>query len=227
MKKNYNTALLSGGIAIILAQISAFVLQDYFGRSYLTLAFQFDTFVLLALAFMLILQFKSSDKIAAILLVVYGGFNILHGITANYSVGLIVNNLESEVIFILGLLIGHVLFEISALFLVIHITQTKFETSFTKKIVLFSLSVSIVLLASVSFLVTEGSFNQILKTVVAVIALIAVYASMYLLIAEKPITEGLEEDQKEKNKLQELEGLYHRGIITQAEYDERKEKLTE
>ena len=80
MKKTYNLGLLTGGISLMLALIASFVLQDYFSESFLTLSFTFDTFVLIAVAFMLILQFKSFDKIAAIVLVIYGAFNILYGI---------------------------------------------------------------------------------------------------------------------------------------------------
>ena len=66
MKKTYNLGLLTGGISLMLALIASFVLQDYFSESFLTLSFTFDTFILIAVAFMLILQFKSFDKIAAI-----------------------------------------------------------------------------------------------------------------------------------------------------------------
>ncbi len=226
MKRKYNTALLSAGIAIVLSQIAAFVLQDYFERSLLTLSFQLDIFMLMAVAFALILQFKSSEKVVSILLVVYGAFNLIHGVTANRAVGMVVNSLEIEVIFVLGLLIAHSLFEISALFILVHSTQTRFETSFTKKFVLISLSVSLGLLVLILPFVTRLELDSVLKAIFAVIAIAVLYFAMYLMVTDRPIVEE-PEPVKPASKLEELEGLLRRGIISQAEYDARKNKLNQ
>lgn len=226
MKKKYNTALLSGGIAILLSQIAAFVLQDYFGSSYLTLSFQFDTFIMLGISFILILQFKGFDKFIAIVLVVYGAFNLIHGVSSNYLIGNIVGSLEVEVIVVLGLLLGHALFEISALFILLHSIQPRFESKFTRKFVLISLGVALLLLSLVSIFLTSSVLIQVIRAISAILAIGALYISMYLLIEDKPIVEETKVDVPQSlNKLAELDRLYQRGIITKDEYDSRKNLL--
>ncbi len=226
MKKKYNTALLSGGIAILLSQIAAFVLQDYFGRSYLTLAFQLDTFIMLAISFILILQFKSFDKFIAIILVIYGAFNLIHGVSSNYAIGQVVGSLEVEVMVVLGLLIGHALFEISALFILLHSTQPRFETKFTKKFVLISLIIALVLFSGISVFLTQMEIIQIVKTVGSILAIGALYITMYILVEEKPVVEEKSiEVGHQSSRLAELERLYQRGIITKDEYESRKSTL--
>lgn len=226
MKKTYHTSLLTGGIAIILAYIAAFVLQDFFGRSFLTLSFQLDTFVFMAIAFIMILQFKSFDKIIAIILVIYGAFNILYGVTGTRPVSLIINSVEFEVIFVLGLLLGHALFEISSLFLLLHTTQTKFETKFTKRFIMVSLIVSFIFLAAVSPFVTLMKLDSVLRVVFALIAIAVVYISMVLMVKDKPIvSEEPVVVNNQQSKLNELERLYQRGIISDEEYQTRLKSI--
>src|SRR5690554_7654845 len=125
MQKTYNLKLLTGGVVLILTLIASFVLQNSFEKSYLTFNFTLETFLLMAVAFILILQFKSYGKTASIILVVYGAFNILYGIFGSSSLSNLLGSLELEVLFILGLLLGHVLFEIAALFVLLHVTDRK------------------------------------------------------------------------------------------------------
>lgn len=220
MKKTYNLGLLTGGIALMLALIASFVLQDYFQPSYLTLSFTFDTFILIAIAFIFILQFKSFDKISAIILVVYGAFNILYGIVGSSTISNLINSTELEVIFILGLLLGHVLFEIAVLFVLVHVTQPRFEFEFTKKFVIVALSVSLLILISVSPLVTEVTIQSIVRMVFSIIAIGALYFCIQQMVtvrSEEPVVPTNTLDIKK----QELSKLLERGIITQSEYETR------
>ncbi|MFA7417334.1 MAG: SHOCT domain-containing protein [Acholeplasma sp.] len=223
MKKTYNLGLLTGGIILMLALIASFVLQDYFTPSFLTLSFTFDTFVLIAVAFILILQFKSYAKIAAIILVVYGAFNILYGIVGSYELSSLLGSMEIEVIFILGLLLAHVIFEISVLFVLLHVTQPRFDIKFTKKFVMIALIVSLVLLVAISPLVTPANFQSIVRMIFSILSIGALYLCVYLMVTEKvdepePLLDNI------KIKQQELTRLYERGIITQEEYEIRLEK---
>lgn len=220
MKKTYNLGLLTGGISLMLALIASFVLQDYFSESFLTMSFTFDTFILIAVSFMLILQFKSFDKIAAIVLVIYGAFNILYGIVGSQTLSDVINSTELEVIFILGLLLGHVLFEIAVLFVLLHLTQQRFEYKFTKKFVIVALLVSLVLLISITPLVTFMTFQSIIRMVFSVISIAMLYFCIQQMVTDTPIV--VEAPTKAvPNKRLELSKLYERGIITQEEYQTR------
>ncbi|WP_025724408.1 SHOCT domain-containing protein [Acholeplasma granularum] len=224
MKKNYHTGLLTAGIILVLALIASFVLQNYFKGSYLTLSYQFDTFVLMAVAFMLILQFKSFDKIVSIVLVIYGAFNILYGITGSYAVSNIVQSVEIEVIFTLGLLLGHVLFEIAALFILVHVMQTRFELKFTKTFVRVTLLVSAVFLIAISPFVTSFSLQSILRMVFQVIAILATYFAVQQLVFERPAPEVVTNTESNK-KLDELNRLYQRGLISKDEFESRLNQI--
>src|SRR5690554_1904556 len=136
MKKQYSNTLLSCGIALILTQIAAFVLQNYFDPSVLTLWHGFDIGIFMVIAFLLIIQVKSFQRVVSILLIIYGGLNLLHGITASNLLSYTINNMELEVLFVLGLLLGYALFEIAALFTIVSVYQKRFSGEFTRRIVL-------------------------------------------------------------------------------------------
>lgn len=216
MKKTYNLGLLAGGIGLMLTLIASFVLQQHFGQSFLTMNFVFDTFILMAVAFILILQFKSFDSVVAIILVVYGGFNILYGIMGNQALTNLLGSTELEVIFILGLLLGHVLFEVAVLFLLLHVTQPRFDYKFTKVFVIVALSVAFVLLIAVSPLVTLVTVQSVLRMIVTIISIAALYYCIQQMVVERPVeTPKMSESD---NKQSELRKLYERGIITEEEY---------
>lgn len=220
MKKSYNLGLLTGGITLMLALIASFVLQHYFTQSFLTLSFTFDTFLLMGVAFICILQFKTYDKVAAIILVVYGAINILYGIVGSEALSGMLGSLEIEVIFILGLLLGHVLFQIAVLFVLLHIIQPRFELKFTKRFVSVSLAVSLLFLILISPLVTFSSFQSIITTVFSLITIAVLYFCVQQMVTDRPL-EVETEVKGSTNKHQELTKLYERGIITQEEYDSR------
>lgn len=224
MKKTYDLKLLTGGIILMLALIASFVLQSYFGQSYLTFSFTLDTFVLMAVAFILILQFKKFIKVAAIILVVYGALNILYGITGSSELSGVFGSMDLEVIFILGLLLAHVIFEIAVLFILLHVTQPRFETSFTKRFVGFALIASLVLIMLISPLVTFSSFQSIIRIIFSVIAIAALYFAISQMVVERteepePVVDSLQLKQIE------LKRLYERGIITESEYQTRLDKI--
>ncbi|MBN3491216.1 SHOCT domain-containing protein [Acholeplasma equirhinis] len=230
MNRKYSTKLLSISIAILITQIASFVFQNNYGNSLLTIGQALDVIVLISIAFMLLLQFKKFDKVVSIILVVYGGLNIVYGLTSSLAFRLVIQNRDIEVLFTTGLLIAHVLFEIAALFNLVHNTQTKFETKFTKNLTLITLSVSFVLLAAVSPFVTYGDMFSVLKTIAALLAILALYASVFLGIEEKAVKVDPVEAPKvvtslNESKLTELEKLYNRGIITEEEYQTRKERI--
>ena len=221
MKKTYNLGLLAGGIALMLALIASFVLQHYFTQSFLTLSFTFDTFVLMAVAFIFILQFKSFDKTAAIILVVYGAFNILYGIIGNTELSQLINSMDIEVMFILGLLLAHVLFEIAVLFVLLHVIQPRFEYKFTKRFVIVALSVSLLFLALISPLITFSTFQSVIRVIFSLLAIGVLYYCIQQVVTEKTNESEVETNSELDSKNQELKKLFARGIITQEEYDTR------
>lgn len=220
MQKKYNLKLLTGGVVLILTLIASFVLQNSFEKSYLTFDFTLETFLLMAVAFILILQFKSYGKTASIILVVYGAFNILYGILGSSSLSNLLGSLELEVLFILGLLLGHVLFEIAALFVLLHVTQPRFDMKFTRRFVIGALTASLILLIAISPLVTYTTLPSVLRMVCAILSIIALYFCVVQMIEETPVEENKPVHQTSK-KQEELKKLYDRGLITQSEYEQR------
>lgn len=224
MKKTYDLKLLTGGIILMLALIASFVLQSYFGQSYLTFSFTLDTFVLMAVAFILILQFKKFIKVSAIILVVYGALNILYGITGTNELSSVIGSMDIEVIFILGLLLAHVIFEIAVLFILLHVTQPRFDTQFTKRFVRIALIASLVLLMLIAPLVTLSSFQSIVRIIFSVLAIASLYFAISQMVVEKtdepePVVDSVQLKQIE------LRRLYERGIITESEYQTRLDKI--
>src|SRR5690554_234782 len=189
MQKTYNLKLLTGGVILILTLIASFVLQHYFEKSYLTFDFTLETFILMAVAFILILQFKSYAKTASIILVVYGALNILYGIFGSFSLSNLLGSLELEVLFILGLLLGHVLFEIAVLFVLLHVTQPRFDMKFTSRFVMGALIASIILLIAISPLVTYTTLPSILRMVCAIISIAALYFCIVQMVEEPKVEE--------------------------------------
>jgi len=220
MQKTYNLKLLTGGVVLILTLIASFVLQNSFEKSYLTFNFTLETFLLMAVAFILILQFKSYGKTASIILVVYGAFNILYGILGSSSLSNLLGSLELEVLFILGLLLGHVLFEIAALFVLLHVTQPRFDMKFTRRFVIGALTASLILLIAISPLVTYTTLPSVLRMVCAILSIVALYFCIVQMIEEAPVEENKPVNQTSK-KQEELKKLYDRGLITQSEYEQR------
>jgi len=220
MQKTYNLKLLTGGVVLILTLIASFVLQNSFEKSYLTFDFTLETFLLMAVAFILILQFKSYGKTASIILVVYGAFNILYGILGSSSLSNLLGSLELEVLFILGLLLGHVLFEIAALFVLLHVTQPRFDMKFTRRFVIGALTASLILLIAISPLVTYTTLPSVLRMVCAILSIVALYFCIVQMIEEAPVEENKPVNQTSK-KQEELKKLYDRGLITQSEYEQR------
>lgn len=220
MQKTYNLKLLTGGVVLILTLIASFVLQNSFEKSYLTFDFTLETFLLMAVAFILILQFKSYGKTASIILVVYGAFNILYGILGSSSLSNLLGSLELEVLFILGLLLGHVLFEIAALFVLLHVTQPRFDMKFTRRFVIGALTASLILLIAISPLVTHTTLPSVLRMVCAILSIVALYFCIVQMIEEAPVEENKPVHQTSK-KQEELKKLYDRGLITQSEYEQR------
>src|SRR5690554_1655635 len=220
MQKTYNLKLLTGGVVLILTLIASFVLQNSFEKSYLTFNFTLETFLLMAVAFILILQFKSYGKTASIILVVYGAFNILYGILGSSSLSNLLGSLELEVLFILGLLLGHVLFEIAVLFVLLHVTQPRFDMKFTRRFVIGALTASLILLIAISPLVTYTTLPSVLRMVCAILSIVALYFCIVQMIEEAPVEENKPVNQTSK-KQEELKKLYDRGLITQSEYEQR------
>lgn len=224
MKKTYDLKLLTGGIILMLSLIASFVLQSYFGQSYLTMSYTLDTFVLMAVAFIFILQFKNFIKVSAIILVVYGALNILYGITGSSGLSGVFESTDLEVIFILGLLLAHVIFEIAVLFVLLHVTQPRFEMAFTKRFVSIAMIASLLLLMLISPLVTFATFQSVIRIIFSVITIAALYFAISQMVFEKT-----EEPEPEVNMLEvkqkELKRLYERGIITESEYQTRLDKI--
>lgn len=221
MKKTYRLPLLVLGLVIILTQISAFTLQTYFNRSHLTIHHTIDLIFMLAIGFALILQFKGFTRFVMIDSVVYTGFGILYAATAGSDIELVVSSLTMEVIFVLSMLLAYTLLTISVLFIMVNEYQTKFPIKFTKLLVGVSLIISALLILVGLFMVTAPTLESTLVAVSSYLALLAFFGMLFLLIEEKVP----EEKQIPNSALQELERLYARGIITQEEYQTRKEKL--
>ncbi len=225
MKKTYSLPLLVAGLAIILTQIATFTLQSYFGRSFLTFSFGFDFFILLAISFVIIIQFKGFDKLVAIASVVYAAFSLIYGINAGDTVSPVVSSTNQEVIFVLCTLLAYALLAISALFALIHVVQTKFPTKFTRGFLSVALSISFLLLIVASLFVTTTDLLSIIRSISAYLAIASYYIALIFLIEEKPIMEEPVKVSESETALIELERLFTRGIITTEEYETRKERL--
>lgn len=225
MQKNYKLPLLVIGIAILLTQITTHTLQVYFNASYITLNSVLDLMFLLPVAFFFILQFKQFEKVTAIMLAIYGAFNILYALTLSSTLPDGWLNIELEVILVLSLMLAHVLFVLGVLFTLLHTLQPKFSLKFTRGFVVGLLAFSFVFAVAGLFAVTEPVMIQIVKSISVAFALAALYASLPFLISEKtdPEISPLQEDKR----LKELHGLLERGLITEAEYEARKEKTSQ
>ena len=228
MRKNYNLTLLSLAIAFLVAQVANYVLQEYFGSARLSIGTFFETIILIGVAFIFLIQFVNYRKVISIITIVYGGFNVLYAILSRTTVNDIVINTEVEVLTVLGLLIGHILFEVAALFNLVQNTKARFENKFASKLILVTLTISLVLLAAVSPFLTENTFGSVLKQVIAVGSIGLFYAMLYISAKDTPEPEATPIKQPQSNKEQlilELHDLYLRGMITSEEYETRKQRI--
>lgn len=230
MKKNYNLTLLSLAIALLITQVANYVLQNYFGGSRLTVSSSTDMIFMIVIAFIFLIQFNKYRKVISILAIVYGGFNIIYGLSSNYIIRQVVINTEAEVLSVLGLLIGHILFEVAALFMLVQNTQPRFENKFTSRLVLVTLTVSLVMLIAISPFLTANYLGDVLRQVVAVGTIGLFYVMLFISVMTTPQEETTiqKEPLSDKDKkLEELSKLLSRGIISQDEFDLRKAKIEE
>jgi len=233
MKKQYSLPILVFSIILILTQVASFTLQHFFGTSGLSLSFRFDIFVILAISFIMILQFKSHDKVVAIIATVYGALNLVYSITVVSYYGSS-TGLEQilGVLFLLFTLLAYSLFEISALFLLIHSIKPKFETKVTKTFVGICLSISLLLIIGAGIVNLDWSGDlpvdfagSIVTLIFAYLAIAAFYATLFFFVQDKPQAVQPEVIRTSSGAVDELDNLHRRGIITDEEYAIRKSKL--
>jgi len=228
MRKNYNLTLLSLAIAFLVTLVANYVLQSYFGSTSLTIGTFLETIIMMGIAFMFLIQFANYQKIVAIITIIYGGFNLLYAIVSRSMISNVVATTEVEVLTLLGLLIGHVLFEVAALFNLVQNTKARFENKFASRLILVTLSVSLLMLALVSPFLTQNTLGAVIRQVVAILAIGLFYALLYICVKNTKEVETIAPSNQalDKEKLiLELHGLYQRGMITSEEYETRKQRI--
>lgn len=222
MRKKYEAKYLIVAIVFIVLQVAAFVIQRSFGQTNLTGAYGVDFLFFLVISFLLIIQPKSFEKPFSIAVVVYASFNLLYAITADSIITLFTVSLEYEVLALLSMLLGYVLLIISSLILLVHHTQQRFSSDFTKKFLIILLSFSFMFLLLTSFLISNSFLISIIKLISVLLTFITLYVSMILTINEKTDEDKqLEREEKIKN----LQNLLNRNIISSKEYEIRIAKL--
>jgi len=224
MKKTYDTRLLFIGIYLIVAQIASFTLQNYFGSAHLSLAPGLDIALNFLIAFFLIAQFRKFHQPTALVVMVYGTLNLFYAFIAKTTTATLFSDITTSVFFVLSLLIAYALFAISAIFLLIHVTQKRFEDKFTLKLVATSLSVTFVLLVAAAIFVTPSAIADIITAVLALVSVLVLFTAVIFLIKSPTIENEVAVVVAEKVVFDEAEDLYKRGIITEEEYKVRKAK---
>lgn len=224
MKKTYDTRLLFIGIYLIVAQIASFTLQNYFGSAHLSLAPGLDIALNFLIAFFLISQFRKFHQPTALVVMVYGALNLFYAFIAKRVTATLFSDITTSVFFVLSLLIAYALFAISAIFLLIHVTQKRFEDKFTIKLVATSLSVTFVLLVAAAIFVTPNTMPDIITSVLVLVSMLILFIAVIFLIKSPTIENEIVVSEANQVTFDEAENLYKRGIITEEEYKVRKAK---
>lgn len=224
MKRPYDTKLLFIGIYLIVAQIASFTLQNYFGSAHLTIVPGLDIALNFLIAFFLIAQFKKFHQATSVIIMVYAGLNLFYAFIARSLTENLFTDINMSVFFVLSLLIAYSLFAISAIFLMIHVTQKRFEDSFTFKLVGTSLIVTFLLLLSAAFFVTSPYTVDIITAVLTLISLLVLFLAIIFMIKSPTIEYEVVTFKEKKAPVDEIDDLYKRGIITEEEYHLRKDK---
>ncbi len=118
--KNYRLPLLVIGLVALLAQISAFTLNQYYELSGFTSSVVFSVIAGLLCCFFILVQPKEYGKFISISLVVYGAVNMLYALTRNNDIYPSVPR-SSSVFETLLVVLTHVSFLIAMLFLLLQI----------------------------------------------------------------------------------------------------------
>lgn len=225
MKRPYDTKLLFIGIYLILAQIASFTLQNYFGSAHLTVVPGLDIALNFLIAFFLIAQFRKFHQATSIVVMVYAGLNLFYAFIARSLTERYFDDINMSVFFVLSLLIAYALFAISAIFLMIHVTQKRFEDAFTFKLVGTSLGVTLVLLIVAAIFITPLYTVDIITAVLTLISLAVLFLAIIFIVKSPTIEYESPLPREKKVEVDEVEDLYKRGIITEEEYHIKKDKL--
>ena len=134
------------------------------------------------------------------------------------------DDINKSVFFVLSLLIGYALFAISSIFLMIHVTQKRFEDAFTLKLVLTSLGVTFLLLGAGAVFITTPTLVDIITAAFTLVSLLMLFLTVVFLIKSPTIEYEVFTPKHKPTAIDEVESLYQRGIITEAEYNSRKAK---
>lgn len=222
MKKTYDTRLLFVGIYLILAQIISFTLQRFFGSAHITLAFGLDIALSFLIAFFYIAQFKKFHFGTAVVMLVYSGFNLLYAFVSRSFTSQFFHDMSMSVFFVISLLTAYALMAISSIFLTIHVTQKRFETKFTFKLVVSSLSVTTALLILAAVLLLPRTPAKIVTSIFTIVSMVVLFIGNIFTILSPTIEYGHSQAKPKAGELSKLDELYHKGLISEAEYNQRK-----
>ena len=214
------------GIYLILAQIVSFTLQRFFGSAHLTLNFGIDIALSFLIAFFYIAQFKKFHFGTTVVMLVYSGLNLLYAFVSKSMTQHIITSLNFSVFFVLALLTAYALMAISSIFLTIHVTQKRFDEKFTFKLVVSSLGVTTILLSVAAVIVTSPKVADIVTAVFTIISMVVLFLGNVFTILSPTIEYGDHPDKTIKHE-SKLDELFKKGLITEEEYKQRKDKVHE
>jgi hypothetical protein len=226
MKRNYDTRLLFIGIYLILAQIVSFTLQRFFGDAHLTLSFGIDIALCFLIAFFYIAQFKKFHFATTVVMLVYSGINLLYAFVSKSMTQHLFTSFNFSVFFVLALLTAYALMAISSIFLTIHVTQKRFEEKFTFKLIVSSLGVTTILLTVAAILVTSPTVADIVTVIFTIISMAVLFLGNIFTILSPTIEYNEHPDKVTKHE-SKLDELFKKGLITEDEYNLRKNKVHE
>lgn len=226
MKRTYDTRLLFVGIYLILAQIVSFTLQRFFGSAHLTLNFGIDIALCFLIAFFYIAQFKKFHFATTVVMLVYSGINLLYAFVSKGMTQNLFTSFNFSVFFVLALLTAYALMAISSIFLTIHVTQKRFEEKFTFKLIVSSLGVTTILLSGAAILVTGPNVADIVTALFTIISMVVLFLGNIFTILSPTIEYNELPDKVAKHE-SKLDELFKKGLITEEEYKQRKDKVHE
>lgn len=224
-KRTYNLPLLIIGLIAIIFIVSSYTLRNYYTIAILTANSKLDIIFGLVFSFIIIMQPKEGVKFSLISLLTYGIINLISALfyasSMEYyynNLSLVSNNRAYYIASSLGLLLANITFLIGILFIGMHVIQPRFSLKISKILIGSLFAASFVFLLIPGILLTASNVSAAITLVVFLISHAIILVASVMMITDK-------EPQQMQSSYSELDKLRKNGLITEDEYQHRKEKI--